>query len=160
MQYPDLGAPRIDRHTQLDHLKLYERPVTLGMRLAAWATVAHPVVELLVLLVMIRQSAPGSSFLGAMAVEMSATLVLGLSMFRSVVIGYFVMGAYGMLRLLIAALAGYAIVTGEVGRVDPLLILGMVIAIPFALGWVVGLVAVWRARQRSARAGKSVVGAV
>jgi hypothetical protein len=141
-------------------MQLYQRPLTFGMRLAAWATATHAGCELLLLLVMIRQSAPGLAFLAGMGVEIGATVILGLLMFHGVVISYFVMGVYGILRLLIGGLAGYAIATGEVERVDPLLIMGMLIATPFALGWITGVVAVWQARQRSAHTLKSAARAV
>jgi hypothetical protein len=141
-------------------VKRYQRPLTLGMRLAAWATVAHAGCELVVLSVMVRQSLPGFALLEVMAVEMIATVALGLLMFRGLVVGYFVMGVYGIVRLFIGALAAYAIVSGEVERVDPLLVLGMLIAVPFAIGWIIGAIAVWRAGRRSAREVRSVVGDV
>jgi len=120
------------------------------MRLAAWAAIGHVSCELLVLVLMVGQSAPGRSFVVAMAVEMSAVVGLGVLMFRGAGIGYVVMGAYGVVRLLLGALAVDAVITGEIERVDPLFIWGVLIAMPFALAWIIGLIAGWRAGRRGA----------
>ena len=91
---------------------------------------------------------------------MGAVVGLGVLMFRGVGIGYVVMGVYGIVRLLLSALAVDAVATGEIERVDPLLIWGILIAMPFALAWIVGLLAVWRAGRRAASTAESRVRAV
>ena len=133
-------------------MKPYKRPLSRGMRLAAWAAFGHVGFELFGLALMVGQSAPAQSFIVGMGLEMGAVVGLGILMLRGMRIAYVVLAACGVVRLLVGALALDAVMTGEVERVDPLLLWGMLIAIPFAFGWIIGLIASWRAGRPGAAA--------
>jgi hypothetical protein len=139
-------------HTSSTHLaafvKPFERPLTRGMKVAAWTTLAYAGFEVMVLPMMVRRTAAGWHFTGSTALHVGLTIIWATLMFRGLVVSYYGMGLYGMWRLLLAAVALGAVVTGMAERLGDIWVLGMLVATPFAIGWIIGLIAVRRAGRQ------------
>ena len=130
------------------------------MRIAAWTTVAYAGFEFMVLPMMVRRTAAGWHVTSSTALQVGLTILLAVMMFRGLVVSYYGMGLYGIWRLVLAAVGVGAVVTGMAERFGYIWVWGMLVATPFAVGWLVGLIAVRRAGRRRAANSESISPAV
>jgi hypothetical protein len=116
------------------------------MRIAAWTTVAYALYGVS-LSVALRRNLVGWHLSTVETISLGIELALAVLLFRGYVAGYYILGLYGALILLAAAIVAVgAILTHNALQLHlPLAFLGALMHAPFAVGWICGLVAVWRA---------------